>query len=122
MRLLLDANLSPALVEPLVGAGYEVSHVGDLELLAASDDDILARAASDGYVVVTADSDFPMMLATRRASRPSVVLLRHITNLPRHHHSDLLLANLPTVSDALDQGAIVSLSPTRLTVRDLPIA
>lgn len=53
MKLLLDANLSPALVESLTQAGY--------------------------------------------------------------------VANLPTVSDDLESGAVVSLSPTRLAVRDLPI-
>lgn len=38
MRLLLDANLSPALVQPLSRAGYDIAHVADIGLLAASDD------------------------------------------------------------------------------------
>ena len=121
MRLLLDANLSPALVQPLTHAGYDVTHVADIGLLTASDDAILQIAADDNYVVITADSDFPMMLATRRASKPSAVLLRHVTELPRHHHADLLIANLPTIADDLQRGAIASLSPTRLAVRRLPI-
>jgi hypothetical protein len=33
----------------------------------------------------------------------------------------LLLANLPTIVDDLEQGVVVSLSPTRLAVGDLPI-
>lgn len=69
----------------------------------------------------TADSDFPMMLALRRAGRPSVVLLRHVTHLPRSVQAALLVANLPIVSLDLTAGAVVSLSPTRLAVRDLPI-
>src|SRR5690625_4984614 len=122
MRLLLGANLSPALAEPLTAAEYEIAHVADIGLLHASDEAIFEQAIEQDYVVVTADSDFPMMLAARGACKPSVVLLRHVTELPRDEHSALLLANLPTVAAALDRGAIVSLSPTRLAVRELPIA
>jgi hypothetical protein len=37
-------------------------------------------------------------------------------------HVELLSANLPQIADDLDRRAIASLSPTRLAVRDLPIA
>lgn len=66
MKLLLDANLSPALVEQLGRAGHTAVHVADLDMLAATDDAILDRASSDGFVLITADSDFPMLLALRR--------------------------------------------------------
>lgn len=51
MRFLLDANLSPTLVEPLTHAGYEAVHVSDLGLLRASNDTIFSRAADENYVV-----------------------------------------------------------------------
>lgn len=121
MRFLLDANLSPALVDTLAEAGHSAVHVADLGLLRASDDAIFDRAVADGFVVVTADSDFPMMLALRGADRPSVVLLRHVTELPVQAQGALLVANLPAVLGDLAAGAIVSLSPTRLAVRTLPI-
>lgn len=121
MKRLLDANLSPKLVEPLIKTGYDAVHVADVGLLRASDDAIFEYAATEGYVVVTADSDFPMMLALQSTDRPSVVLLRHITELPRHRQDELLAANLPLVEKDLHKGAIVSLSPTRLAVRDLPM-
>jgi predicted nuclease of predicted toxin-antitoxin system len=62
-----------------------------------------------------------MLLATRRASTPSVVQLRHVNELRPDAQAELLLANLPVVQGHLDQGAIVSLSPARLAVRSLPI-
>ncbi|WP_219416742.1 hypothetical protein [Pseudonocardia nigra] len=62
------------------------------------------------------------LLALRRTASPSVVLLRHVNELPREAQSALLIANLPTVLDDLGCGAIVSLSPTRMAVRRLPIA
>jgi hypothetical protein len=58
--------------------------------------------------VITADSDFPTMLALRSVDRPSVVLLRHISELPRAEHARLLTANLPLVVEDLEGGAIVS--------------
>jgi len=121
MKLLIDANLSPKIVDALSQAGYDAEHVVDLGLVSASDEVIFDRAVADGSVVVTADSDFSMMLALRGAKSPSVVLLRHVAELPRATHARLLVENLPTVLADLERGAIVSLSPTRLAVRSLPI-
>ena len=47
MKLLLDANLSPSLVGPLTDAGYDVVHVAELGLLAASDDTIFEPPPRD---------------------------------------------------------------------------
>ncbi len=63
-----------------------------------------------------------MMLALRRATSPSVVLLRRVAELSPDEHVRLLLANLTSVTEDLERGVIVSLSPTRLAVRDLPIS
>jgi predicted nuclease of predicted toxin-antitoxin system len=93
----------------------------DLGLVTASDDEIFDRATVEGLTVVTADSDFGMLLALRRATSPSVVKLRHVAELAPADHVGLLSANLPRIADDLDRGAIASLSPTRLAVRDLPI-
>jgi hypothetical protein len=61
-------------------------------------------------------------LAARGSAAPSVVLLRHVAELPWREHEALLIADLPAVLGDLGQGAVVSLSPTRLAVRRLPIA
>lgn len=122
MNLLIDANLSPKVAVALRDAGFDAVHVGDVGLLTASDDEIFDRAMADGSVVVTADSDFGTMLALRRATSPSVVHLRHVAELGPGDHIALLVANLPAVEEDLERGAIVSLSPTRLAVRDLPLS
>ncbi len=121
MRLLVDANLSPRVATALRTAEFDAIHVGDIDLLTATDDEIFDRAAEDGFVVVTADSDFAMMLALRRATNPSVVHLRHVAELGPEDHIALLVANLPSIVEDLERGAIASLSPSRLAVRDLPL-
>jgi predicted nuclease of predicted toxin-antitoxin system len=122
VRFLLDANLSPKLVAALEAAGHASRHVDEIGLLRASDVTIFDRAAADGDVLITADSDFTNLLAARDSAAPSVVLLRHVAELPWREHEALLIANLPAVLGDLEQGAVVSLSPTRLAVRRLPIA
>lgn len=121
MRLVLDANLSPSVAEALREAQFDASHVGDHGLLSAADEEIFDWAAEHGAVVVTADSDFAMLLALRKASSPSVVHLRGIADSPPATHAALLIDNLASIADELGAGAIASLSPTHLRVRDLPI-
>lgn len=72
-------------------------------------------------MLITADTDFSMLLAARGSAGPSVVLLRHVAELPWRDHQALLVENLPAVLADLQDGAVVSLSPTRLAVRRLPI-
>ncbi len=121
MRLLVDANLSPALIEGLAEAGFEALHVGDVGLLTASDAAIIEYARAHDLVLVTVDSDFAAMLAITGTEQPSVVQLRDVGELAPPAHLALLVANLGTVVGDLEAGAIVSLSPTRLAVRRLPI-
>lgn len=121
MRFLVDANLSPRLASALRELDHDVVHVADINMLAASDTEILHRADMEQRVVVTADTDFPMILALRQASTPSVVLLRGSSQLPSDHHVRLITINLPSVSTSLASGAIVTITPTRVRVRDLPV-
>ena len=95
--------------------------MADVGLLTATDEVIFDHAAQAGMAIITADSDFPMLLALRQAPAPSVVLLRRVAELPPSEHIALLLANLPNVLSDLDRGAIVSMAPDRIRVRDLPI-
>lgn len=121
MKLLFDANLSPRVAESVRSKGFSAVHVGDLALLTATDDEIFDRAVEDAFVIVTADSDFGALLAMRRTQSPSVIHLRHVAELAAEDHLALLVANLPQITADLERGVIISLSPTRLAIRDLPI-
>lgn len=121
MRLLIDANLSPRLVAPLRNEGFDTTHVADIGLATATDSEIFDHAVSEGFAIVTADSDFAMLLALRRSTSPSVIQLRHVAELGSDAHLELLLSNLPAIVEELERGVVVSLSPTRLAIRDLPI-
>jgi predicted nuclease of predicted toxin-antitoxin system len=121
MRFLLDENQSPLLVGLLGASGHNVVHVRELGLAGESDQVILALAAAEGRVIVTADTDFGELLAQTNAAAPSVILLRRQTGRRAAQVASLVLANLACVLVDLDAGAIVVLDEDRLRVRSLPI-
>lgn len=74
MRLLLDNNLSPQLVDLLAVQGHEVEHVRDHGLQAATDSEVMELARVRSLVLVSADTDFGRLLQLSQASGPSIVL------------------------------------------------
>ena len=74
-RLLFDQNLSAALVRRLADVFPTSAHVRDLGLATADDEAVWARAAVDGFVIVTKDDDFRQRSFLRGAP-PKVVWVR----------------------------------------------
>lgn len=73
-RLLLDANVSPALAEALRWRGHDAVHVRDLGLRHAPDAVIFRAAAATQRAIVTHDNDFLQLLAARPGG-PAVIHL-----------------------------------------------
>ncbi len=112
--------LSTRVAEGLRQAGHDAVHVRDYGLARATDDEILARAAEEQRIVLSADTDFGHLLVLRQDPLPSVVLLRRLA----FHRADLVLAlladNLPAIAEALAQGSLVIIESSRIRVRRLP--
>jgi predicted nuclease of predicted toxin-antitoxin system len=122
LRFLIDNALSPRLAEQLAAAEHDAVHVRDYALQAATDEEIFDRATAENRIVVSADTDFAMLLANRSAERPSVVLFRRSTERRPEQQAALLLANLDAVADDLEAGAVVVFEPQRIRIRRLPLA
>jgi predicted nuclease of predicted toxin-antitoxin system len=76
VRFLVDMPLSPALAEALRQAGHDAVHASELGLATAPDASILETARSQGRIAVTADLDYPRLLALEHADGPALILFR----------------------------------------------
>jgi predicted nuclease of predicted toxin-antitoxin system len=121
MKFLIDNALSPALVALLQQAGHDAIHVRSIGLQHADDDAIFALAAVEHRVLVSADADFGTLLAMRSSRQPSVIQFRGEGSRKADALARTLLANLPQLVDALENGSIVTFEPARVRVRLLPI-
>jgi predicted nuclease of predicted toxin-antitoxin system len=86
----------------------------------APDVEVLARAADEDRILISADTDFGTLLALRDEEKPSVLLLRRC---PKHPdlQLQLLLAAMPVLEEPLSKGSIIVVEEKRIRVRRLPL-
>ena len=121
MKFLIDNALSPTIRANLEAAGHDAVHARDRGLHAAEDEALFHLAGDEDRVLVSADTDFGTILAKREANKPSVILFRHGIDHRPSVQAEILLANLPALAEALQDGSLVTIEPTRVRVRRLPI-
>jgi len=95
VKLLLDHNLSPRLVNRLSDLYPDSSHVYLVGLDRFSDQEVWEYARREGYMIVTKDADFSD-LCMLLGFPPKVIWIRRencktsdIEILLRHHYSDI---------------------------------
>jgi predicted nuclease of predicted toxin-antitoxin system len=98
MRFLVDNALSPILATLLEQAGHDALHVRAIELHRSDDVVIFDRAAVEDRIVVSADTDFGTLLATRSAQKPSVIQFRGQGSRRPEALAVAILSNLPSLS------------------------
>ncbi|HRN69269.1 MAG TPA: DUF5615 family PIN-like protein [Promineifilum sp.] len=120
MRFLIDNALSPQLAHGLLAAGHDAIHVRDVGLGTAEDETIFDLALAEERVIISADTDFGTLLAERQESKPSFILFRRIADEPQQQLA-ILLVNLDSIQEALENGSVVVIEQHRMRVRLLPI-
>jgi predicted nuclease of predicted toxin-antitoxin system len=68
--------VTPQVVAYLEAAGHGAVHASSVGLALASDTQVLEVALGEGRVVVTADLDYPRLVATSKAAGPGIILFR----------------------------------------------
>lgn len=120
MKLILDMNVSPLCVARLRLAGHEARHWSEVGGPRSADEDIMAWAKVQGFVVVTHDLDFTRILSLTAADGPSVVQIRAKRMDPARLTSLIGEAVLECRRE-LDRGAVVTLDVLQRRVRALPM-
>jgi predicted nuclease of predicted toxin-antitoxin system len=120
-RLLLDQGLPRSTAILLNQAGWDVILVAEVGMSRSDDLDILQRARGESRICITLDADFHALIATRGERSPSVIRIRR-EGLNATALATLLQAIWPRVEDALDNGALVTVTKRSVRIRHLPVA
>jgi predicted nuclease of predicted toxin-antitoxin system len=119
MRFLIDMPLSAALATWLKQQGHDALHAADLGLASAPDAAILERARHEGRVAVTADLDYPRLLALTGARGPGLILFRG-GDYSERECIERLAQVFQKVSSQELENSIVVIERRRIRLRRLP--
>jgi len=119
LAIVVDMNLSQAWVSLFINQGWPAVHWSDLGDARSPDEAIVEWAAANNHAVFSLDLDFSAILATTKASRPSLIQLRSRQTLPERVGGVVVTA-VKQFEDELAAGALVTIDPTGSRVRILP--
>ena len=120
MKFLTDMPLSPGLSLWLVQQGHEAVHALDVGFAQAADEAIMERARKEQWVVVTADLDYPRLLALTRVQGPGLILFRG-GNYSEQEALDRLRRTLESIPHEELPNSIVVIEKGRIRRRRLPL-
>ena len=120
MRFLLDMGISPRAADFLKDLGHEASHLHEQRLETPPDPEILVKARDEHAVLLTDDLEFADLVAASRAQLPSVVIFR-LRSMRPENVSRYLGILLDQHGDSLREGAVVSVTESRIRLRPLPL-
>jgi predicted nuclease of predicted toxin-antitoxin system len=112
--------MSPELAVWLARQGHDAVHALQVGLDRASDEVILNYARKEQRVVVTADLDYPRLLALSQAEGPGLILFRG-GNYSEQEARERLSRALETVPSRKLPHSIVVIEKGRIRWRHLPI-
>jgi len=113
--------VTPRAVAHLESKGHDAAHASGLGLGSKPDTELLEHARAEDRIVVTADLDYPRLLALLKLDRPGVILFRGGS------YSDaemlVLLDRVLAQADTLKlESSIVVVDQSRIRRRSLPLA
>jgi predicted nuclease of predicted toxin-antitoxin system len=120
VKFLVDMPLSPDLAQWLRAEGHDGVHAAELSMNLSPDSEILRTAANTGRVIITADLDFPRLLAGLGSTSPGLILLRG-GNYSEAESRDCVRRVLMSVAHAELPESVVVVDLNSIRRRRLPI-
>src|SRR5205823_2154889 len=121
LKFLIDMPVTPDAGPHLRAAGHDAVHAVDLGLARSSDNELLTVARREERVIITADLDYPRLIALQQADRPGVILFRGGAYSDREMLA--LLDRVLARASTLDlEHSIVVVDRKRIRRRALPIS
>ncbi len=120
MEALLDMDVSQSLAAVFEKYGHTAVHAYTLGLARATDQELLTLAHETGRIVVTADLDFPRLLALAAAEGPGLILFRG-GNYSDAEMRELLERVLVEVSQAILLTSVCVVDRSRIRLTRLPL-
>jgi predicted nuclease of predicted toxin-antitoxin system len=120
MRASLDMPVSATLLDVLRRYGHTGLHAYQVGMQQATDEELVAMARREHRIVITADLDFPRLLALSGASGPGLILFRG-GNYSDVEMCDLLERVLLTVPVEKLERSICVVDHKHIRVAPLPL-
>ena len=120
MRILLDQGFGRTCAALLRAGGFDVVHVAEIDRHRDSDEGLIAFARTERRIIVTLDADFHAIIALSGRTSPSVVRVR-VEGLRSPESAELIERVVAACEADLEAGALVTVEPTHLRSRRLPI-
>jgi predicted nuclease of predicted toxin-antitoxin system len=121
MKFLVNMALSIDLATWPRSIGHDAVHASELGLHRSPDSEIMERAKAEDRTVITADLDYPRLLALSRAAEPSLVMFRD-GNWTDREVVRRMSEVLAVLSEAELLQSIVTVERERIRRRRLPLS
>jgi len=120
MKFMLDMGISPKTAVFLRNLGYDAIHLHDLKSDRSTDPAVMQMARNEERILLTHDLDFGELIAASGANAPSVIIFC-LRNMNPKHVNRFLNGIITEHQDALEKGAILSVTEGQVRVRLLPL-
>jgi predicted nuclease of predicted toxin-antitoxin system len=120
MKVLLDMPVSTKLLDVLETYEHQGVHAHQIGKACASDSELLEIARSENRIIITADLDFPRLLALSLANGPAIILFRG-GNYSDREMCELLERVLEKVPPKNLKNAICVVDKKRIRLTQLPL-
>ena len=120
MRFLADMGISPKTIAFLRTLGHDAVHLSEQGLERLPDPEIVAKAQQESRVLLVHDLGVGELLAASGATLPSVITFR-LRNMHPERVNSALQHILSQHAEALERGAILSVTEGQVRVRSLPL-